>query len=261
MKDWGGWVEEERHVGFVSLAGRSIARALNGRRHGRWVALALSVFLWTGGEALAGPPRYTGAVRLPASQVDNFLAFSRLRSAPDPVVLARGLRAFARARARGETRRSVLTLIDFRLPSDAKRLWVLDLADRRVLFHELVAHGENTGRAWAKSFSNRLGSHQSSLGTFITGDTYVGRHGYSLRLQGMDPGINDRAMERAIVVHGAYYVSAEFVARYGRLGRSWGCPALPMDVAAPVIDTIKHGSVLFAYYPDPTLERRSPYLN
>lgn len=228
-----------------------------------WVALVLILGVLFGvvPSALAVPFERAGRIRVPASQYENFVALSRKDRGPDPAVLARGLRVFSRARARHQIKRNVLTLIDYRLPSDERRLWVMDLDAGRVLFHELVAHGQNTGKARARAFSNRMGSHQSSLGTFLTGDTYVGRHGYSLRLQGMDPGINDRAMERAIVMHGAYYVSDDFVARYGRLGRSWGCPALPMDVAAPVIDSIKHGSVIFSYYPDPDLERNSRYLH
>jgi hypothetical protein len=227
-----------------------------------WVAgaLILGVLCGAAPSALAAPFERAGLIRIPASQYENFIALSREERGPDPAVLARGLRAFSRARARHQITRNVLTLIDYRLPSDERRLWVMDLEVGRVLFHELVAHGENTGKARARAFSNRMGSHQSSLGTFVTGATYVGQHGYSLRLQGMDPGINDRAMERAIVIHGAHYVSDDFVARYGRLGRSWGCPALPMEVAAPVIDTIKNGSVIFSYYPDPDLEHHSRYL-
>jgi len=239
-----------RAVHRMSLSG--VARAA--------VVLIPGVLCGAVSPARAAPFERAGLIRVPASQYENFVALSRRDRGPDPAVLARGLHAFSRARARHDIRRNILTLIDYRLPSDEKRLWVIDLDAGRVLFHELVAHGEKTGKARATAFSNRMGSHQSSLGTFVTRDTYVGRHGYSLRLQGMDPGINDRAMERAIVMHGADYVSDDFVARYGRLGRSWGCPALPVDAAQPVIDAIKHGSVLFSYYPDPVLERDSRYL-
>jgi hypothetical protein len=120
-----------------------------------------------------------------------------------------------------------------------------------VLAHELVAHGRNTGDDRARRFSNRPGSLQSSLGTFVTGRTYQGRHGLSLRLRGLDAGLNDRAEARAIVVHGAEYVSPDIVRRLGRLGRSQGCPALEPGVAARVIDLIRGGSVLFAWYPTP----------
>jgi hypothetical protein len=144
----------------------------------------------------------------------------------------------------------LLTVIDYSLPSTEPRLWVLDLVSRRVVYAELVAHGKNTGDNLAARFSNRPGSLQSSLGLFVTDDTYVGRNGYSLRLRGLEPGINDLAYERAIVVHGASYVSAAAARALGRLGRSWGCPALPADVARDVIDFIKGGSPVFAYYPD-----------
>ena len=125
---------------------------------------------------------------------------------------------------------------------------MLDLVRARVLAHELVAHGRGSGDDLARRFSNQPGSLQSSLGTFLTGTTYYGKHGLSLRLQGLDPGVNDRAAERAIVVHGAPYVDAALVPRLGRLGRSQGCPALSPAVAARIIDLIRGGSVLYAYY-------------
>ena len=145
---------------------------------------------------------------------------------------------------------TTLTLIDYSRRSSDRRLWVFDLQSGRVLHHELVAHGQGTGGDLATAFSNRPDSHQSSLGLFVTADTYVGNNGYSLRLDGLDPGFNDRARERAIVMHGAPYVSDDFVRAQGRLGRSWGCPALGDDVARTVIDSIKGGNLVFAYYPD-----------
>jgi hypothetical protein len=164
-------------------------------------------------------------------------------------VLAAALRAQARALHAGAADGRILTVIDYSLPSRARRLWVLDLARDSVLAHELVAHGRNTGDDLARRFSNRPGSLQSSLGTFVTGRTYRGRHGLSLRLRGLDAGLNDRAEARAIVVHGADYVSPGIVRRLGRLGRSQGCPALEPDVAARVIGLIRDGSVLFAWHP------------
>jgi len=145
---------------------------------------------------------------------------------------------------------STLTLIDYSRRSADRRLWVFDLKSGRVLHHVLVAHGQGTGGDLATAFSNEPDSHQSSLGLFTTADTYVGRNGYSLRLDGLDQGFNDRARERAIVMHGAPYVSDDFVRAQGRLGRSWGCPALGDDVARTVIDRIKGGNLVFAYYPD-----------
>lgn len=165
-----------------------------------------------------------------------------------PQVLAMALDAVACARERGVSARSdVLTVIDYSLPSTAPRLWVLDLAHGKILFHELVAHGSGSGDNYATRFSNLDGSQQTSLGLYLTRDTYEGGNGYSLKLQGLDPGVNDNALDRKIVMHGAWYVSPEQIRRVGRLGRSWGCPALPIEDAHRVIDAIKGGTFLFAY--------------
>jgi len=164
--------------------------------------------------------------------------------------LHRALRAFACGRARGYFAAPILTLVDYSLPSSERRLWVLDLESGDVRFHDLVSHGRGSGTGRATAFSNEPGSQQSSLGLFRTGETYVGRHGYSLRLDGLERGVNDRARERAVVIHGAGYASAEFSARHGRLGRSLGCPALDPAVHREVIDAIRGGTALFAYYPD-----------
>jgi hypothetical protein len=156
------------------------------------------------------------------------------------------------ARARGVSGRDdLLTLIDYSLPSTKPRLWVLDLAHGRVLFHELVAHGAGSGGNYATRFSNTEASLQTSLGLFLTAGTYTGKNGYSLKLRGLEPGINDLAEERCIVMHGAWYVSADQIRRVGRLGRSWGCPALAKAVAPRVIDTIKGGTFLFAWSGQP----------
>jgi hypothetical protein len=153
-----------------------------------------------------------------------------------------------------------LTVIDYSRPSTEKRLWVFDLRSRDLLYEELVAHGRGSGEALATHFSNQPDTHRSSLGLFATDATYVGSNGYSLRLDGLEAGFNDRARERAIVMHGAPYVSEEFVRAQGRLGRSWGCPALDDAIARGVIDRIKGGSLLFAYYPDPAWLATSKYL-
>lgn len=156
---------------------------------------------------------------------------------------------------------SLLTIIDYSLPSTEPRLWVFDLASRQLLLEELVAHGRNSGDNETTRFSNQPGSLQSSLGLFVTAEPYVGRNGYSLRLLGLEPGINDRALERAIVVHGAPYVSLDTARQLGRLGRSWGCPAVALGVARRLIDAIKGGSTLFAYYPDGNWLARSRFLS
>jgi hypothetical protein len=176
------------------------------------------------------------------------LQLAATRAGLRPEVLRLALAARARAVAGGVPARPVLTVIDYSLASRERRLWVLDLAHARILAHELVAHGRGSGDDLARRFSNRPGSLESSLGTFVTGPVYRGRHGLSLRLRGLDPGLNDQAEARAIVVHGAPYVSETVARKLGRLGRSQGCPALSPDVAARVIDLIRDGTVLFAYY-------------
>lgn len=153
-----------------------------------------------------------------------------------------------------------LVLIDYSRPSTETRLWVFDLKKRALTFAERVAHGKASGENLTTRFSNQPGSLQTSLGMFRTSETYQGRNGYSLRLDGLEPGFNDRARERAIVVHGAPYVSDGTIERLGRLGRSWGCPAVPSTVAQSLIDDIKGGQYVFAYYPDPAWLNGSPLL-
>lgn len=154
-----------------------------------------------------------------------------------------------------------LTVIDYSRPSVEPRLWVFDLGSGRLLFRELVAHGKNTGENLATHFSDDMNSQQSSLGLFVTDDTYLGSNGYSLRLDGLEPGFNAHARARAIVMHGAPYVNSGFAAAQGRLGRSWGCPALREAVARQIIDTIRGGGVIFSYYPDSDWLQRSRFLN
>ncbi len=153
-----------------------------------------------------------------------------------------------------------LAVIDYSLPSTSPRLWVFDVDRGRLLFQELVAHGRNTGEQLATRFSNVEGSKMSSLGLFQAVDTYYGNNGYSLRLRGLDAGFNDHALSRAIVMHGAPYVSEAIAERLGRLGRSWGCPAVRQEVAQVMIDTLKGGALLFAYYPDRKWLKESPLL-
>ena len=153
-----------------------------------------------------------------------------------------------------------LTVIDYSKPSSQKRLWVFNLAKGELMYEELVAHGQGSGEAKPTLFSNQEDTHQSSLGLFVTDDTYVGKNGYSLHLDGLDAGVNDRARERAIVMHGAPYVSEAFIKANGRLGRSWGCPAIRNDVARDIIDRIKGGGLVFAYYPDAEWVKSSKFL-
>jgi hypothetical protein len=153
-----------------------------------------------------------------------------------------------------------LAVIDYSLPSTQPRLWIFDVVRGRLLHQELVAHGRNTGERLAERFSNIEGSKMSSLGLYQTAETYYGSNGYSLRLRGLDAGFNDNALSRAIVMHGAPYVSEAIAERLGRIGRSWGCPAVRPEVARTVIDTLKGGALLFAYYPDRKWLAESPLL-
>jgi hypothetical protein len=178
----------------------------------------------------------------------------------DPEVFETALGAAQCAVRSGEANPSTLTIIDYSRPSTDKRFWVYDLRSRELLYEELVAHGQGSGDRMASRFSNEPETHSTSLGLFVTADAYQGRNGYSLRLDGLDRGFNDRARERAIVMHGAPYVSLDFVRAHGRLGRSWGCPALGDAVAREVIDRIKEGDLVLAYYPDAAWLSTSRYL-
>lgn len=168
-------------------------------------------------------------------------------------VLQMALRAAQTAAEKGLVkRRDLLTVIDYSLPSTQPRLFVFDLAARKLLFRELVAHGKNSGDNVPSFFSNASGSLASCLGLFVTDDPYIGGNGYSLRLRGLEEGINDMAWSRAIVMHGASYVSEQAIKILGRLGRSWGCPAVRPEIAHKIIDTVRGGSAVFAYYPEKT---------
>jgi hypothetical protein len=183
----------------------------------------------------------TKEMQILESQADNI----------DPAVLRLSLNAYLQARHKGLSNKSLLTVIDYSKPSSERRLWVFDLKNGKTLFNTWVSHGKNSGGTMASSFSNSPGSLKSSIGVFITDSTpYMGGNGYSLRLRGLESGINDNAYNRDIVVHGARYVNAETARRYGQVGRSWGCPAVSDKLAAPLINTIKDDTVLFAYYPD-----------
>ncbi|WP_082191512.1 murein L,D-transpeptidase catalytic domain family protein [Cellvibrio sp. pealriver] len=186
---------------------------------------------------------------------------TRAAPAANPQVISLALSALDCALAQGMSPARNLTVIDYSLVSTKPRLWVFDLVSGKLLFQELVAHGMNTGKNVARHFSNDYGSHQTSLGLFRTKDTYVGANGYSLRMEGLEDGFNDRAMERAIVFHGADYVDLKLAQKLGHLGRSHGCPAVRRGIARKVIDTIKGEQFLFSYYPDKNWLSRSQFLN
>jgi hypothetical protein len=213
--------------------------------------LSLAALPWT----VQSAPAPTKAVVRPAIAARDLGGI-----APDVLNLA--LTAVQCGVASGDLKTPpTLTVIDYSRPSVEPRLWVFDLRTGKLLFKELVAHGRNTGDNMATSFSDAMNSHQSSLGLFVTADTYVGSNGYSLRLDGLEPGFNARARDRAIVMHGAPYVNANVAASQGRLGRSWGCPALREAVARDVINTIRGGGVIFSYYPDARWLKTSRFLN
>lgn len=220
-------------------------------RLGAGAALGLSLLL---SACTAAPPQR------PALPVQPALSAELPRPRSEVFALAEA--AYRCAAREGRFDRSVLTVIDYSLPSTEKRLWVIDMLRNQVLHHELVAHGEGSGYgARAFAFSNDVGSHQSSLGLFRTDEVYNGRFGYSLRLSGLEPAINDKARERAIVLHGATNVSESVASRWGMVGLSWGCPAVPAEVAPRIIDTIAGGSAMFAYYPDQNWLRSSRYVD
>ena len=221
------------------------------------LAFTLLTALAVGG--CSGPqprPSIARATTVPAhgAQPPQSASLARLRQlAPeaDPGVLALALAARDCAVDAGEVEASAkLAVIDYSRPSTERRLWVFDLADGRLLQHEYVAHGQGSGDNVARRFSNTDGSHATSLGLYRTAETYEGDNGYSLRMDGLDPGFNDNARSRAIVMHGAWYVDPALAARQGRLGRSHGCPALRQQIARVVIDELRQRQLLFAYADD-----------
>ncbi|BBL90415.1 hypothetical protein VroAM7_30680 [Vibrio rotiferianus] len=154
--------------------------------------------------------------------------------------------AFLAYKKTSDRKKPLLTIIDYSKPSTEKRFYVVDLDKKKLIFNTYVAHGVNSGKKTATKFSNVVNSRKTSLGTFLTDTTYYGSNGYSLRLDGLTSGVNDKARERYIVVHGADYANPSFIQKNGYLGRSWGCPALPQNLSREIIDTIKGGSVIYA---------------
>lgn len=222
---------------------------LKNRRAGRFgLVLATALFLPAQGAA---------------ASFDNSL-LTRLSSVAPKLsteVLQRALQASSCAVSNGVEMPERLAVIDFSLPSSEERLWIFDLASGELLLKDLVAHGKNSGNLESTAFSNIEGSHQSSIGLFKASESYRGKHGYSLRLDGLEPGINDLARQRAIVIHGADYVNDNWVRDYGRIGRSHGCPAVDQQVIRQVVDNLKGGQLVFKYYPDQTWLQSSGYLN
>ncbi|MGM0569500.1 murein L,D-transpeptidase catalytic domain family protein [Marinobacter sp.] len=197
-----------------------------------------------------------------AAPAENLFA-GLARSAPnlDPQVLRYALDATECAIRNGVTAPQRLAVIDFSLPSSEQRLWIFDLEKQSLLMRDLVAHGRNSGNLESTQFSNIEGSYQSSIGLFRAAESYRGKHGYSLRLDGLEPGFNDLARQRAIVIHGADYVDPSWVESYGRIGRSLGCPAVRQEITHQVVDNLKGGQLVFKYYPDKEWLAQSGLLN
>jgi hypothetical protein len=189
----------------------------------------------------------------PSSDSNIELAYSHLQSSqfelPNLESFKEALKGFYALKDKGLVQKNILTLVDFSLSSNAKRLWVIDLSTNTILYNSLVAHGKNTGEEYASSFSNTNSSFKSSLGFYVTGETYNGKHGMSLKLDGIEKGINDNARERGVVMHAADYVSNSFIKYNKRLGRSLGCPAIPEESLKGIVNAIKDKSCLFIYHP------------
>lgn len=168
---------------------------------------------------------------------------------PKEECFAEALKGFYSLKEKGVIKKDILTLIDYSLSSNVKRLWIIDLSTNEILLQSLVAHGKNTGDEFANSFSNTTESFKSSLGFYATGEVYNGKHGLSLKLDGLEKGLNDSARKRAVVIHGANYVSESFIKGHKRLGRSLGCPAVPLEYTSEIIRMIKDQSCLYIYYP------------
>jgi len=158
------------------------------------------------------------------------------------------------------SKKEILSIVDFRIPSNKKRFWVIDLNSKTILHHTLVAHGENSGKKYALDFSNEVNSHKSSLGFYVTEETYYGKNGLSLRLKGLERGFNSNARKRYVVLHGADYATDDYLTKNGILGNSEGCPAIPMGIHKTVIELTKGGTCLFIYFPDLNYIEKSIYL-
>lgn len=196
---------------------------------------------------------YTGKITSPLVSASNESLYNELNLADaglSRTVYQLALKGQERLKARGDIAKDFLTICDFSQSCNKKRLFVIDLANRKILFNTLVAHGKNTGAEFAEYFSNEPASLKSSLGFFVTKKSFTGGHGLGLVLSGKEPGFNDRAEERAIVMHGADYADKDFIDKWGTLGRSWGCPAVSKKFSEQIINTIKEGTCLFIYFPD-----------
>ncbi len=186
-----------------------------------------------------------------ASQAENL----------DPKVLEMALIAQQEAKSRGLVKKPLLVVIDYTKRSVEKRLWVFDLKNNKLVYQTYVSHGEGSGKDLATNFSNKNDSHQTSIGIFTTAETYHGMYGLSLKLDGRDKGFNDNARKRKIVMHGADFAREEYIHKNGILGTSWACPSISDEISDQLIELIKGGALIFAYYPDNRWLGSSPFLN
>lgn len=179
---------------------------------------------------------------------------------PEYMIFSKAITGYFSIKSQNQIENNLLTIIDFSLSANKERMWIIDVNKMKVIHHNLVSHGQKSGLLYAESFSNTLSSHQSSLGFYLTGDIYYGKHGMSMYLDGLEAGINDKARERAIVMHSADYVSTDFINQYGRLGRSHGCPAIPKEGHKEVISLLSGRSCLYIYHPDKAYHQRTNLL-
>ena len=202
-----------------------------------------------------------GSVIIPSADYNIESIYNHLNSnqfeLPNLESFKEALKGYYLLKDRGLIQKDILTIVDFSLSSNVKRLWVIDLETNTILYNSLVAHGRNTGEEYANSFSNANSSYKSSLGFYVTGEVYSGKHGMSLKLDGLEKGVNDNARQRGVVIHSANYVSNSFIKCNKRLGRSQGCPAIPQELLSGIVNTIKNKSCLFIYHPSRSFEKNA----
>jgi hypothetical protein len=221
--------------------------------------IAQSVFVFF---AITFTLSFTNAAQENAQIFDLFNQLKTNSSKPDYEVFEKAMKGYTMLKENKKIGdKNILTIIDFSISSNKKRMWVIDLGQLVVLKNTLVSHGKNTGQEFAREFSNTPGSRMSSLGFYVTGKTYFGKHGLSLYLDGMEEGFNNNARKRAIVMHGAGYINKAFSKEYGRLGRSFGCPAIPMDKHKDIIKLLANRTCLFIYFPDDQYLNSSKLIN
>lgn len=231
---------------------KNLSSKITGLVMGCFIATAVIIYPTEAGEVEQKPP-----FLMHANSIKQII-----RQAPtlNPNVLVLGLKAYEKVKREGWNQRPLLTIVDYSKPSSELRLWVLNLENNTVLFHDYVAHGKNSGWNFAKKFSNQIDSFQSSLGLLLTSNPYMGRNGYSLRLIGLERGFNHNAASRNIVFHASQYVNKAYVDSNGRLGRSWGCFAVSSAIVRRLIDTIQGGTLVLSYYPDRNWLSQSRFL-